>query len=178
MMRGRSVNDKTTAKMTKPGSRTTSKPQNHSKSENDSGQPCQNGNEAPTETRSQRHESNAKNRVLGLRTVCRTVQLPVSKLSGYDSMRAVRTPPKSLSNLQNGWDVGDQVGTVILFPALRRGCSVEVSRSESFAVADNFTLKKPFVQHTNRGYIDAVTINVVRPSSKPNQSLLIRASSV
>jgi hypothetical protein len=86
MVRGGSVNQKTTATITK----TTSKPmitaQTHSVSENDSGQPCQNGNEAPNETKSQRHESKPKNRVLGLRTTSRAVQLPVSKLSGYDSI--------------------------------------------------------------------------------------------
>src|SRR5688572_25595576 len=90
MVSGLSVNQNAMARATKAGSSSMSQPQNHSNVENDSGQPCQNGNEAPTEARSQRHESNVKNRALGLRTVSRTVQLPVSKLSGYDSMRAVR----------------------------------------------------------------------------------------
>ena len=59
------VNQKRTATATKTTCKPMIKLQNHSISENDSGQPCQNGNEAPTETMSQRQESKVKNRVLG-----------------------------------------------------------------------------------------------------------------
>jgi hypothetical protein len=94
-MRGRSVNQKPMATPAKTISIKMSKTQNHSKPENDAGQPCQNGNEAPAATISQTHASNVKNRVLGRRTISRTVQLPVSKLSGYDSIRATPHPSDS-----------------------------------------------------------------------------------
>jgi hypothetical protein len=86
-MRAGSVNRKITAAAMNTNSIPMIRVQNHSVAENDSGQPCQNGKEATAERKSQRHESKVKNRVLGLFTTSRTVQLPVSKLSGYDSMR-------------------------------------------------------------------------------------------
>ena len=74
---------------------TKSETQNHSKPEKNSGQPCQKGNDAPAATISQTAATNVKNRVLGRRTVSRTVQLPVSKLSGYDSICPMQEPSNS-----------------------------------------------------------------------------------
>ena len=88
MMRGRSVNRKMTVTTTQRPSKPMINAQSHSIPEKDCGQPCQKGNEAPMETKSQRHESKPKNRVLGRLTTSRTLQLPVSKLSGYDSIRS------------------------------------------------------------------------------------------
>ena len=100
MTQGHSVNLENMAAKTKIGSKTMSKLQIHSKSENDSGQPCQNGNEAPMVTINHTQESNVKNRVMGLRATSLTVQLPVSKLSGYEFMRVMLQTPNVTSERQ------------------------------------------------------------------------------
>ncbi len=104
-----SKNQKWMAIPAKTTSRRISEVQNNSKPENSLGQPCQNGKEAPAVTISQRHASNVKNRVFGRRTTSRTVQLPVSKLSGNDSMgymlqsfRAGGQPPRQSQPGQSG----------------------------------------------------------------------------